>query len=173
MTGDAAASPVGTAPPVGTPWPEAGFVASLPRALRGWRTFRGRASRAEFWWWTLWCWLISAVLGVVGILLVLPDLIALVEVARSSMASGGGSTIAVGLQEVPDRGVTAGNALAIVSAVVGLVALLPTVAVSVRRLHDTNRTGWWTVLWFVPFLQVIAWVLLADRSNPVGARYDG
>ena len=30
--------------------------------------------------------------------------------------------------------------------VISLVILLPSLAVTVRRLHDTNRTGWWVLL---------------------------
>jgi uncharacterized membrane protein YhaH (DUF805 family) len=33
--------------------------------------------------------------------------------------------------------------------------LLPHLAVSVRRLHDVNRTGWWYLLGFVPLLGAI------------------
>lgn len=35
--------------------------------------------------------------------------------------------------------------------------LVPNIAVSVRRLHDTNRTGWWILLPLVPY--VLAFVL--------------
>jgi uncharacterized membrane protein YhaH (DUF805 family) len=33
--------------------------------------------------------------------------------------------------------------------------LLPHLAVSVRRLHDVNRTGWWYLFGFVPLLGAI------------------
>ena len=33
-----------------------------------------------------------------------------------------------------------------------LVVLIPTVAVAVRRLHDTGRSGWWMLLNFLPVL---------------------
>jgi uncharacterized membrane protein YhaH (DUF805 family) len=37
------------------------------------------------------------------------------------------------------------------------VALLaPTVAVGVRRLHDTGRSGWWTMLVYLPWLGTFA-----------------
>ena len=42
----------------------------------------------------------------------------------------------------------------------GLGTLLPLLAVSVRRLHDIGRIGWWLVLFFVPFfggLLLIVW----------------
>ena len=39
----------------------------------------------------------------------------------------------------------------------GLVTFIPSIALSVRRLHDTGRTGWWILLGFVP---VIGWLIL-------------
>jgi uncharacterized membrane protein YhaH (DUF805 family) len=30
--------------------------------------------------------------------------------------------------------------------------LLPSIAVTVRRLHDTNRSAWWLLLFFVPVI---------------------
>ncbi len=38
--------------------------------------------------------------------------------------------------------------------------LLPHLAVSVRRLHDVNRTGWWYLLGFVPLLGPIVLLVL-------------
>ena len=32
----------------------------------------------------------------------------------------------------------------------GLATFLPALAVSVRRLHDTDRTGWWILLGLIP-----------------------
>ena|SRR5277367_4186238 len=38
-----------------------------------------------------------------------------------------------------------------------IVTLLPNIAVGARRLHDTNRSGWWELLYFFP---VIGWIIL-------------
>jgi uncharacterized membrane protein YhaH (DUF805 family) len=38
-----------------------------------------------------------------------------------------------------------------------IVFLVPNLAVSVRRLHDTGRTGWWLLIGLVPF---IGWIVL-------------
>jgi uncharacterized membrane protein YhaH (DUF805 family) len=43
-------------------------------------------------------------------------------------------------------------------AVATLIVLLPTVAVGVRRLHDTGRSGWWTMLIYLPWLATLATV---------------
>jgi uncharacterized membrane protein YhaH (DUF805 family) len=42
-------------------------------------------------------------------------------------------------------------------AVFSLAALLPGIAVSVRRLHDIDKSGWFLLLNFIP---VIGWVIL-------------
>ena len=33
-----------------------------------------------------------------------------------------------------------------------LALLVPSIAVGIRRLHDTDRSGWWMLLAFVPFV---------------------
>ena len=38
-----------------------------------------------------------------------------------------------------------------------LAALIPTIAVTARRLHDTDRSGWWQLIGFIP---LIGWVIL-------------
>lgn len=38
------------------------------------------------------------------------------------------------------------------SLVVMLAILVPSIAVSVRRLHDTGRSGWWLLLVFLPII---------------------
>ncbi|MDK9702659.1 MAG: DUF805 domain-containing protein [Sulfuritalea sp.] len=43
------------------------------------------------------------------------------------------------------------------SALFSLGVLLPSLAVGVRRLHDTNRSGWFLLLWFIP---IIGWIVL-------------
>ncbi len=43
------------------------------------------------------------------------------------------------------------------SAVFSLATFLPSLAVAARRLHDTDRSGWWQLLYFVP---LVGWILL-------------
>jgi len=33
-----------------------------------------------------------------------------------------------------------------------LVVLAPALGVGIRRLHDTDRTGWWMLVTFIPFI---------------------
>jgi uncharacterized membrane protein YhaH (DUF805 family) len=47
-----------------------------------------------------------------------------------------------------------------------LVTLLPMIAVGSRRLHDTNRSGWWQLLALVPFGIVLVVIFLIQPSSP-------
>ncbi|MBQ2556926.1 MAG: DUF805 domain-containing protein, partial [Thermoguttaceae bacterium] len=49
------------------------------------------------------------------------------------------------------------NIVAIVQGLFILAVVIPQIACGVRRLHDTNRTGWWCRLLLVP---VIGWIYL-------------
>jgi uncharacterized membrane protein YhaH (DUF805 family) len=53
-----------------------------------------------------------------------------------------------------------------------LAILIPSLAVTVRRLHDTNRSGWW---WFINFIPVIGFIILivflAQDSQPGENQY--
>ena len=54
-----------------------------------------------------------------------------------------------------------------VYALFSIVTLLPMIAAGARRLHDTNRSGWWQLLALVPFGVVVPIILLAQRSAPI------
>src|SRR5215470_9394964 len=45
-----------------------------------------------------------------------------------------------------------------------VVTTLPMIAVGARRLHDTNRSGWWQLLALVPFGIIAVIILLAQPS---------
>src|SRR4051794_36628867 len=93
------------------------------RPLKRYAEFSGRSSRAEFWWFFLfltiayfamWLLLFGAMTGV--------------GAAQSSPNIGMLGAIGVG---------------GILIGLVWLALIIPTIAVQVRRLHDTNRSGWW------------------------------
>ena len=42
--------------------------------------------------------------------------------------------------------------IGILSAIYVLAVLIPSLAVSVRRLHDTDRSGWWVLIGIVPLI---------------------
>ena len=67
--------------------------------------FTGRASRSEYWWWTLAALGINIVLGIIA--------------------------------DVSD------DKLAFLTGIWSLAIFIPGLALSVRRLHDINKSGWW------------------------------
>jgi uncharacterized membrane protein YhaH (DUF805 family) len=46
--------------------------------------------------------------------------------------------------------------------------LIPLVAVSVRRLHDINRSGWWSLLSFIPLLNLGLFFGILTRESQAG-----
>ncbi|MBD2815668.1 DUF805 domain-containing protein [Xenorhabdus sp. Flor] len=61
----------------------------------------------------------------------------------------------------------------IVMLIYALVAFIPSLAVTVRRLHDTNRSGWWFLLVFVPIGGIVVFIFTllegTEGSNDYGA----
>jgi uncharacterized membrane protein YhaH (DUF805 family) len=64
------------------------------------------------------------------------------------------------------------NALFLVAYAYGLAVFLPSLGVGIRRLHDTNRSGWWILISIVPFVGWIVLIILyALASDPGPNRY--
>ncbi|RBP08196.1 uncharacterized membrane protein YhaH (DUF805 family) [Roseiarcus fermentans] len=47
----------------------------------------------------------------------------------------------------------------IVETIVGLATIVPSLAVGVRRLHDTDRSGWWQLLHLLPLIGLIVLIV--------------
>jgi len=59
--------------------------------------------------------------------------------------------------------------LPVLQVILWLGLLLPSVGVAIRRLHDTDRTGWWLLLMLVPVIGaviVIIFLCLRGTSGP-------
>lgn len=53
------------------------------------------------------------------------------------------------------------------SGVYTLFIFLPSLAVTVRRLHDTNKTGWWILIGLVPFIgALVLLIFMVIDSDP-------
>jgi uncharacterized membrane protein YhaH (DUF805 family) len=50
----------------------------------------------------------------------------------------------------------------------GLAVLLPALAVWVRRLHDTGRSGWWLLIGLIPLIGAIVLLVFAASPGNVG-----
>ena len=49
--------------------------------------------------------------------------------------------------------------LPVIGSLYGLAVLLPGIAVGVRRLHDTGRSGWWWLIALIPLIGTI-WIIV-------------
>ena len=56
----------------------------------------------------------------------------------------------------------------IIAILYGLALLIPGIAVSVRRLHDTNHSGWWLLIDFVPIIGIIILLVFMVRDSQSG-----
>jgi uncharacterized membrane protein YhaH (DUF805 family) len=109
--------------------------------LRRYAQFSGRSRRKEYWMFVLFTIIVSAVASIIDYALGFGRL----ETTRSAA----GMTAAF-----RNNGP--------VSAILGLALLLPSIAVSVRRLHDIDRTGWWVL---APLgLLVIGFIVIATAA---------
>ncbi len=52
-----------------------------------------------------------------------------------------------------------------------LVIFVPTITVSIRRLHDTSRSAWWLVVGFIPYVGVfvLAYFFKQDGSLDINS----
>ncbi len=58
------------------------------------------------------------------------------------------------------------------SGLYSLAVLIPGIAVSVRRLHDTNRSGWWLLIGLVPFIgAIVLLIFMLQDGQPGDNRY--
>jgi len=54
----------------------------------------------------------------------------------------------------------------VLSVIVGLGLLIPSIAVSVRRLHDTGLSGWWYLLSLIPIVSLVLIYFFVKDSQP-------
>jgi uncharacterized membrane protein YhaH (DUF805 family) len=97
------------------------FPEAIKTCLRKYAVFEGRASRSEFWWFALAYYAFF--------LLILPVLVVM----------GRGST----LDKASNDNAVENVAAFVVGLALYVGLLLPIVSATVRRLHDTDRSGWW------------------------------
>ena len=133
------------------------YGASLPEAMsrffKKYATFSGRASRSEYWWFALVSGIVSIVLNVI-------------------MLAGGAAGAKLGPNgtTVPGPLYWVGLILAVIWS---LAIIIPALALSVRRLHDTNMSGWMYLLVLIPFVgPILIIIFMALGSKPEGQRFD-
>jgi uncharacterized membrane protein YhaH (DUF805 family) len=124
---------------------------AVKRFFKKYATFSGRASRSEYWWWTLVSVVVSIILNIL-------------------VGTGSAATTSTGVSSSLGPGATLGFILVVIW---GLGTIIPSLALGVRRLHDGNFSGWLLLLALVPFLGTLAvLIFMILPSNPAGQRFD-
>jgi uncharacterized membrane protein YhaH (DUF805 family) len=120
------------------------FTAAIRSFWSRFADFKGRSRRSEYWYVQLF--LVVTNMAVAGIDLALMD----GDVDRF-IANGGGG-------------------------IVGLIwifaTIVPALAVLIRRLHDTGKTGWWALVGFIPLVgAIVLLVFTVTDSSPGENKY--
>ena len=53
----------------------------------------------------------------------------------------------------------------VVGMVYSLAVLIPGIAVSIRRLHDTDRSGWWLLIGLIPIIGAIVLIVFMVQDS--------
>lgn len=61
-----------------------------------------------------------------------------------------------------------------IASLIGLLAILvPTIAVTVRRLHDMDKPGWWYFINFIPYVGGLVLMVICIRKGTDGSNQYG
>lgn len=118
--------------------------------LRKYATFSGRARRKEYWLWQLFMIILYTVLGIwlVSTLGPLPETATADElmVQMNSAPAATWPMLAIGLAS--------------------LLLFLPSLAVTVRRIHDSGNSGWWILLGLTAIGSIVILVFALMDGTP-------
>ena len=72
------------------------------------------------------------------------------------------------VMSIIDLGILSSDVMPL-SSIWSLVTFLPSLAMGVRRLHDTDRSGWWWLIGFIPLIGgivlIVFWCLEGTRGS--------
>lgn len=116
------------------------FSRAISTCFSNYANFSGRATRSEYWYFALFNFLIN---------------ISFFTITYIAAYNGSSSTVGI---------------ISIISIIYSLAVLLPSLAVSVRRLHDTGRSGWWFLinLVFICYIGPIWFIVLMCKDTDDG-----
>lgn len=120
--------------------------------LKKYAVFSGRARRKEYWLYMLFNWIVGFILGALyGVFLGF-------GLKPGSGTNRSGHFVLVML----------GYYFFVLAYLYILATVVPSIAVSVRRLHDINLSGWWMLLSLIPLLGGLALLVLFVRDGTPG-----
>ncbi len=105
--------------------------------------FTGRSDRKEFWYFILFYIITAAILGVID----------------GVVFGAGRAVIGNDGFDISSSGPLAG--------IFAIGSFIPLLAVAIRRLHDTGKTGWWVLLGLIPLVGTIILIIFyAQKGQP-------
>jgi uncharacterized membrane protein YhaH (DUF805 family) len=127
------------------------FLKSIKTCLTDkYYTFSGRASRSEFWWFVLFCMIMSVVFDNFFPFDVPVDL---TDIDKATMVSQYSSTDL--------RNMT-------IHLILNLILVIPYISASIRRLHDVGRSAWWQLASFtgIGVILLLYWSFKKGTPGP-------
>jgi uncharacterized membrane protein YhaH (DUF805 family) len=132
------------------------FGKAIASGFKNYVTWKGRATRAEYWWWTLFTFIVTLPFSIIYNVTSQGALQAAMESGDQAAALAG----------------TFGPAYWLLL-LVSLALFLPGLAVTIRRLHDIDRSGGWFWIILVPFAgSIVLLVFALLPSTPAKNRFD-
>jgi uncharacterized membrane protein YhaH (DUF805 family) len=119
--------------------------------LKKYFLFSGRARRAEYWYFALFNTIISLILVAIDV--------AMGTGTADSMAGDANMAMSVNL--------------GVLSGIYALAVFLPGLGVLVRRLHDTDHSGWWMFITLIPIIGAFVLLYFLVKDSTPGANEYG
>jgi len=66
-----------------------------------------------------------------------------------------------------------GDNIGVIGMLYCVAVFIPSLAVAVRRLHDTNHSGWWLLINLIPFIGLIIFLVFAFTDSQAGENQYG
>jgi len=122
--------------------------------------FSGRATRSEFWYFTLFSLIFTAILTYIDMTLGLEYIH---ETMITIPATG----------DIPASEYMSTESIGYLSTFYSLMVFLPTISLSFRRLHDIGKSGWWLFIVFVPIVGVFILIYFYLQDSQADNNYYG
>lgn len=132
-----------------------GFLEAYKAYWKNYVNFSGRASVSEYWFAALWNILI---LGVLYTIITIVSVFTFASVAAINDQASFIGAIPLML-------------LSLVTTLYSLACIIPSLSLTIRRLHDSNKSGWMILLGLIPMVGGIILIVLMCLSSETGRVY--
>lgn len=129
------------------------FKEAVKSGIRNVFNFKGRASRSEFWWFSLFLLVLELLVFVLGSGVILVIVFSIEGFIPADISS-----------------ITFAAPAVVINYAINIIIIAIYVAnipISIRRLHDVNKSAWWVILWYLcyAFLYVVVEIYPANFAS--------